>query len=266
MVRRVIVGLVLSMLLAACGSPTPTVTPPPPTPISSAPIPSGSYRPLQKGDLVEGQSIDYAYILPSADNPVIEVALGINILNLVSINPQMTDSLVAFAHDVAQQSHTIFAFDENQPNQVYPAQLMIAANKPIEFVVIKLPDDARNWSVRETQNNEVRAGYKLVRRADGGLRYILAYDLTALNNFVTFLPAGRGGGLILSSRLAVLNLVLSDQRYQRGENVMETFPPDIKAYDARVLKTDPAKEGLDQNVDWAIITRPGPNPGITLPQ
>lgn len=263
MVRIPIIGLILALLLAACAPSIPT---PPPTgtgPQSSSVY--GSYRPLQKNDVVEGATIDYQYLVPSDGNPVVDLALGQNLLQLVSINPQMTNGLVAFAQDVTRETHSIYAFDENSPDQPEPKMVKIEANKPLEVAIVKISDGTHYWSVTETQDGNVRAGFKFIRRSDGGLRFVMAYDLVALNNFTTMVGGGVGGGLVYSARLALLNLFLTDPTYQRGENVLDTHPPDTSKYDPRVLKIDPSKEGLAQNVAWAITTRPGPNPGLPSP-
>ena len=280
--RRIFLfGVILGAVLTACASPTPVpVSQTPSAPTLQPTSAPGAYRPLEKGNVVEGIVVDYSYILPSAehtnilpsaehtnilpsaDKPVIQIALGQNLLQLIQMNTQMTTGLVAFIQELTNEPRNIFAFDENDPSQTQPAMVMIAANRPVEIVIAPMPEGKHNWSVTETQEGSVRAAYKLIRRAsDGGLRYVMAYDLTALNNFVTLLPGGNGGGLVFSSRLAALKSLLSDPAYQRGENVLETKPLDVKAYDPRVLTIDPSREGLAQNVAWVLISRPAPNPG-----
>ena len=271
--RRIFLfGVILGAVLTACASPTPVpVSQTPSAPTLQPTSAPGTYRPLEKGNVVEGIVVDYSYILPSAeytnilpsaDKPVIQIAMGQNLLQLIQMNTQMTTGLVAFIQELTNEPRNIYAFDENDPSQTQPTMVTIAANKPVEIVIGPMPEGKHNWSVTETQEGSVRAAYKLIRRAsDGGLRYVMAYDLTALNNFVTLLPGGNGGGLVFSSRLAVLKSLLSDPAYQRGENVLETKPLDVKQYDPRVLTIDPSREGLAQNVAWVLISRPAPNPG-----
>ena len=270
--RFFLFGVILGAVLTACASPTPVpVAQTPSAPTLQPTSAPGGYRPLEKGNVVEGIVVDYSYILPSAehtnilpssDKPVIQIAMGQNLLQLINMNTQMTTGLVASIQELTNEPRNIYAFDENDPSQTQPTMVTIAANKPVEIVIGPMPEGKHNWSVTETQEGSLRAAYKLIRRAsDGGLRYVMAYDLTALNNFVTLLPGGNGGGLGFSSRLAVLKSLLGDPAYQRGENVLETKPLDVKQYDPRVLTIDPSREGLAQNVAWVLISRPAPNPG-----
>lgn len=260
---RTIVFLVLVALVTACGGSTPTTVVP--TAVAQPSVALGSYRPLEQGDVVEGAKIAYQYRLPPSGQPAIQIAFSENLIQLGNMNPQMTDGVIAFAKELTRSPLTLDAFDETDPNQTAPKPTTIPASKPVEMVVLNLSDATHAWSVTETQNGETRSAYKLVRRRDGGLRFILAFDLAAMNSISTLLPGGGGAGLVISSRLALLRLIVTDQRYQRGENVLSTFPPDLSQYDPRVLKTDPSKEGLAQNVSWAITTRPGPNPGLQVP-
>ncbi len=262
------IGIVLSIvLLAACGAP-PSPTPPGPTltPVYNPTIvaPNG-YRPLQHGDEIEGTQIAYQYILPSINQPSVDIAFGVDLLDLISVKPALTDGLVAYARELIQQSHTILGFDENDPNQTAPKQLAIDANKPLEVAFIFLPDGTHNWSVTETDKGEVRTAYKLVRRKDGGLRFIDAYDIVTENSMAFPTMNGSGAGLVYSSRLALLKVILTDPVYQRGENAIAAKPPALSQYDSRILKTDPSQQGLAQDVDWVLIARPGPNPGLISP-
>jgi hypothetical protein len=77
----------------------------------------------------------------------------------------------------------------------------------------------------EGDDKETQAAYKIVRRKDGGLRFIDAYGLVALNSASnTFTLNGSGGGLMFSARMALLRLILSNAKYQRGVNAMESNP------------------------------------------
>ncbi len=263
--KRILIGLAM-LFLSACASATPSAMPTPaPSASTSGPtaVP-GVYKPLQNGDVVENAKIDYAYILPSADRPAITIAAAQHLLQLVSIKPQLTDGLLSYAKEISQSPHTIYAYDENNPNQTEPKLMTIEANKPIEYVVIRVEEGPKYWSVTERQEGEIRAAYKLVRRHDGGLTFVDAYDLTALNTFSTLLTTGGGAGMVFSARLALLKTIVNDQGYQRGDDVMAARVPDAKMYDPRVLQVDPNKEGLAMNVDWAIQSRPGPNPGMQV--
>lgn len=260
--------IVLSIVwLAACGAPpSPTIPGPTFTPVLNPTVvaPNG-YRPLQTGDEIEGTQIAYQYVLPSVDQPVIDVAFGVDLLDLLSVKPSLTDSLVAYAKELTQQPHSILGFDENDPNQTAPKQLTIDANKPLEVAFIFLTEGNHNWSVTETDNGQVRTAYKLIRRKDGGLRFIDAYDVITEHSIAFPTMNGGGAGLVYSSRLALLKLILTDSAYQRGENVIANKPPALNQYDSRILKTDPSQQGLAQDLDWVLISRPGPNPGLISP-
>lgn len=254
-------------LLVACGSappqsPTPTAT------VAALPTivaPTG-YRPLQAGDSVEGAIIDYQYVLPTLAQPVVVVAFGKNILQLINIKPELSDGLVAFIRDVSKEAKTILAFDETLPNQMEPKPMTWDGNKPVEVVFIPITEGTHSWSLTETQAGEVQAAYKIIRRKDGGLRFVDAYGLVALNSANNMFTLNGGGtGLVFSSRLALLRLILADAKYQRGENVMASFPPEISQYDSRILKLDPARTGLAMDRDWVLLSRPGPNPGLIGP-
>src|SRR5450759_5307323 len=56
--------------------------------------PSG-YRPLQLGDQIEGTQISYQYVLPSLDQPAVDLAFGVNLLHLLSVKPGLIDNLVS---------------------------------------------------------------------------------------------------------------------------------------------------------------------------
>ncbi len=257
-----------SALLVACGTPVPTLAPTAPAPFKPPEIVTANgYRPVQAGDMIEDSRIDYQYLLPSQDKPVVVIALGQNLLQLISIKPQLTDGLVTYIQELVKTPRTIWGFDENNPKQTQPAQLTIEANKPVEFVFVYVPaDSTHNWSVVEKDGDELRAAYKLIRRKDGGLRVVDGYDLTALNSFNTMMTLNGGGtGLAFSARLALLRAILENPAYQRGENVMDTQPPQVSQYDARVLKIDPSQPGAFQNQDWVLVSRATPGGGIPLP-
>jgi hypothetical protein len=255
---------ILTGLLIACGAPTPT---PPPNPIVIVPTiaaPSG-YRPPQNGDTIEGATIAYQYILPSLDKPVVVLAFGANLLQLVTVRAELSNGLVAYIRELPADK-PVLAFDENNPNQTEPQSLKWDASKPVEIIFIPLTEGKHTWSVAETYQNEVQAAYKIVRRKDGGLRFIDAYGIPALQSANTLLPGYQGGvGLMLSARLALLRAILTSEKYQRGENVMESNPPTTEQYDPRILKINPAAIGLAQNEDWVLSARPGPGGGMSAP-
>jgi len=261
-----ILTVILSVVTTACRpTPAPILAPTaaPPTP---SPLPPGAYRPIQINDVIEGAKIGYQYALPSPDQPVVVIAFGAGMLELLSVKQELATGLVAYIQELAQEPKSIYAFDENDPSQTEPKLLTIAANKPIEVIFVPIGEGQHNWSVTETDNNEVRAAYKLVRRRDGGLRFVDAYGLEAMNSFTTLATLNGGGaGLVYSARLALLKTILSDPGYQRGVDVMSSRPPQTSQYDARILRIDPSAQGLAQDVDWVLISRPGPNPGIPLP-
>ncbi len=253
--------------LAACGS-TPAQPPAPTATVATAPtiVAPAGYRPIQSGDRVEGATISYQYILPSLEHPVVVIAFGTNLIQLVSIKPELGDGLVEYAQDLAKEGKSIYAFDENDPTQKEPRPMTWETSKPIEIVFIPLTEGSHSWSVTETQGGEVQAAYKIIRRKDGGLRFVDAYGLVALNSANNMFTLNGGGtGLVFSSRLALLRLILADAKYQRGENLMASFPPEFSQYDPRILKLDPSRTGLAMDKDWVLFSRPGPNPGLTGP-
>ena len=264
-------GIILWMVLAAamlvaCGTPLPTAVPTTAVELGQATLtaPTG-YRPLQKNDQIEGTQIAYQYIVPSLDQPSIDVAFGVDLLDLVTLKPTLTSGLAAFAQDLTKSPRNIQGFDENDPYQAQPKPLTIDANKPLEVAYLSLTEGTHFWSVTETDAGDVRSAYKLVRRKDGGLRVIYAYDVITSHSIQFATINGTGAGLVFSSRLALLKLLLTDPAYQRGENVVALKPPTPDQYDPRVLKIDPSKEGLAQDLDWVLISRPGPNPGMISP-
>jgi len=226
----------------------------------------GCYLPLQHGDTVEGVTIDYQYVLPSLDNPKVVVAFGRNLLNLIQINKNMSEGFAAYAQEVLKDAGPVLAFDEANPTQSEPQPLTIDAGKPVEIAFIPIGETQRRWSVTESADGEIRSAYKIIRRRDGGLRFVDAYDIVTLQSLTGILtPQGNGTGLGFSARLAQLRLILTDPDYQRGANVMQNKPPDTGKYDPRALKLDPAKPGLSQNVEWVLIAQPAPSTGIPLP-
>jgi hypothetical protein len=226
--------------------------------------PSG-YRPLQQNDSIEGTTVAYHYILPSLNAPAIVVAFSPNLIQLANVKPDLAEGLAAFAHDLVKQPFTAYAFDENDPNQKEPKQLQFQANKPVEIAFITLTPE-RAWSVVEKSNDEIQAAYKIIRRKDGGLRFVDAYGQIAIYSASnTFTMNGGGTGLMFSARLALLRAILTDPIYQRGENAVLMKPPTLDQYDPRILKINPQATGLAQNQDWVIVTIPGPQPGRIAP-
>lgn len=255
---------VFAGLLAACGTPVPTMAPKLAASVPTIISPTG-YRPIQAGDEVEGATISYQYVVPSLEKPAVLIALGANLLQLVVVKTELAAGLVTFIQELPKDQ-SVYAFDENDPQQTEPKLMTWDARKPVELAFIALPQAKRSWSVTEVHDNEIQAAYKIIRRKDGGLRFVDAYGFIALqsaNN--TFTLNGGGTGLMFSARLALLQVILSDTQYQRGENVIGNHPPSLSQYDARVLKIDPARTGLAMNQDWVLFSRPGPNPGMVAP-
>ena len=255
----------LAGLVAACGgTPTPAAIFPTATvPHSPTIVSPTGYRPLQEGDTVEGAAISYQYVLPSLDQPVITVVFGNNLLQLIQIKPELSENLISFIQELARQPVPVLGYDEATPNQTEPKAITWDGKKPIEIVYIPIVEGSHFWSVAETDENGIQAAYKIVRRKDGGLRFIDAYGRLALASANTMITLNGGGtGLLFSSRLALLKLILTNERYQRGINVFATNPVDHTAYDARILKLDPSRQGLAQDRDWVLFSRPGPDPGL----
>ena len=267
MLKKILLLFMVLVGLAACGTPVPTVSP---ASSSSNRMPTivsaNGYRPLQVGDVVEGQTIAYQYMVPSVDQPTVVIAFGVNLLQLFSLKPELNNGLVDYLQALGKYKE-VLGFNENDPTQSTPKPITWDPTKPIEIAYIYLPDAATHfWSMMEGDDKETYAAYKIVRRKDGGLRFIDAYGLVALNSASnTFTMNGSGGGLMFSSRLALLRLILSDAKFQRGANVMAANPPDLKEYDPRILKVDPSKTGLLMNLDWVIVSRPGPTGGQVAP-
>ena len=267
--RKIVLLLNITLcvaLLPACASPTPAPMVQPTATLMSNIISPSGYRPVQMGDMIEGAKIGYQYILPSPERPVLVVALGEGMLELVSIKQPLQAGLIAYIQALAQEPRSLYAFDETDPNQAEPQPLTLAANKPVEIVIIPINDRPHTWSVTETDQGETRAAYKLIRRKDGGLRFVDAYSIEAMNSAATLATLNGGGaGLVYSARLSLLRLILSDARYQRGVDVMTSLPPTLNQYDPRILKIDPSLQGILQNIDWVLVSRPGPNPGRVAP-
>ena len=264
--KTILLICMIVSLCVACKSPAPTAVPtatPSPTPSI---VSATGYRPVQAGDVVEGVKIGYQYLLPSRERPVVVIAFGEQLLELMSIKPELADGLVAYIQELTKESRSIYAFDEADPSQNEPALLTLAANQPVEIVIIPIAEGPHVWSVTENQDGEVRAAYKLIRRKDGGLRFVDAYGTEALHSFTTLVTLNGGGaGLVFSSRLALLRLILTDPAYQRGADVMASHPPAVSQYDSRILVIDPSQKGLAQDINWVIVSRPGPNPGLIAP-
>ncbi len=249
------------LALAGCAAATPAVTVVP-TPTSAPSIVlAGGYRPLQSGDAVEGATIDYQYFLPSVDKPTLVLAFGQRMLTLVQVNPELSDGLVAYMSEVLAQTGSVMAYDEAEPAQAAPRAVTFDKTKPVEVAFIPLTEGQHAWSAFESADGETHTAYKIIRRKDGGLRFVDAYDIVVLqsyNNIITRL--GNGTGLGFSARLAQLKQILADPFYQFGANVMQTRPPDVTKYDPRVLKVDTSKTGLDMNVTWVLLSRNAPSP------
>jgi hypothetical protein len=241
----------------------PTPTPEPtPTPVML----TGGYRPVQRGDVIEGATIDFQYFLPSTDKPAVVTAFGQNLLQLIMINETMSNGLIDFAQELTKEPRKIYAFDENDPQQTEPKLVTIDPNKPLEVVFIRIEEGKHNWSAWEKQDTDTGVAYKLVRRKDGGLRFIDAYNQIAIFSAnTTFTYQGGGTGLMLSARLALLKTILTNEKYQRGENVMTNNPPTLDMYDPRILKINPNAIGIAQDEAWVIFSRPGPNNGLSGP-
>jgi len=249
-------------LCVACAAPKPTVTPVPPSPATPTPLPAlaGAYKPIQLNDVIEGAKIGYQYVLPSPDKPTVVVAFGEGMLELVSVKQSLQNSLVEYIRELSREPRQVYAFDEADPDQADPKLLTLEANRPVEIVIIPINGENRYWSVIETEQGDIRAAYKLVRRKDSGLRFIDAYSLEAMNSFTQLATLNGGGaGLVFSARLALLKLILSDEAYQHGLDVIANHPPQISQYDPRILKIDPAQPGILQNTDWVLVSQTGPN-------
>ncbi|MBI5653372.1 MAG: hypothetical protein HZC40_23440 [Chloroflexi bacterium] len=259
-----LIALVAGIATACASNQISTIPTMTPSAYATIIAPSG-YRPLQQNDPVEGTTIAYHYILPSLNAPAIVVAFGPNLIQLANVKPELVEGVAAFARELVKQPFTAYAFDENDPNQKEPKQLQFQAGKPVEIAFVALAPD-RTWSVVEKSDNEIQAAYKIIRRKDGGLRFVDAYGQVAIFSASnTFTINGGGTGLMFSARLALLRAILSDPIYQRGENAVLLKPPTLDQYDPRVLKINPQASGLAQNQDWVIVTIPGPQPGRIAP-
>lgn len=255
-----------ALLAAACAAKPPAPTAEPTATRPPALVLANGYRPLQSGDEVEGATIDYQYILPSPDNPVVVLAFGQKMLNLVQVNPDMSDGFVAYVEELRAKTGSVLAFDEANPSQTTPAAVTFDRTKPVEFAFIPLPEEKRAWSATESSNGETRTGYKIVKRRDGGLRFVDAYDIIVLQSYNQIVTRmGNGTGLGFSARLAQLPQIFSDPAYQFGANAMQNKPPDASKYDPRVLKIDPNLSGIAQNLAWVLYSRNVPTGGIPLP-
>lgn len=262
----IIAAAMLTFSLACTPTATPVPVQPTATPRSEVVSPSG-YRPLQMGDPIEGVNVSYQYVLPSVEKPVVDIVLGPSLMQLIIPKPELITGVVSFIQEIQGQKDivTAYGFDEADPSQKEPKQLAIDMRKPVEIVFVPLTEGDHVWAVTETQDGMLRSAYKLVRRKDGGLRFVDAYDPLSLNSFTIVLTRnGSGAGLVFSARVALLKLILSDPAYQRGADIMAARPPQASQYDSRILKLDPTRTGLDQNLDWALVSRPGPNTGLTV--
>jgi hypothetical protein len=266
-IRMMALLVVMAALsITACNAATPTPALGSTTLVGQPTITTLSgYRPLQSGDEIEGATIGYQFILPSQDRAAVVLAFSPYLLHFVSLNPDLSGGVVPFMASLPKDK-SIYAFDEADSKQIEPKPLIFDAGRPIEIAFISLTEGKHNWSVTEVEDNEVQAAYKIVRRKDGGLRFIDAYGKNAIYSAGALSTQnGTGVGLILSARLALLRMILSDPKYQRGVNVMETNPPALTQYDPRILKIDTSKSGLSMNQDWVLISQPGPNGGLAAP-
>ncbi|MBI3536751.1 MAG: hypothetical protein HY070_04210 [Chloroflexi bacterium] len=260
----------ISILLNACAS-SPAPNQPATATRVGAPtiVAANGYRPLQEGDQVEQVTISYQYVLPSLEQPVVTLAFNINLLQFVSVKPALANGLVEYIKEIQtglKESRSIVGFDENDVKQIDPKPLTFDATKPVEIVFLPLADNMQIWNVTEVFQGVNYSAYKIVRRKDGGLRFIDAYGINALHSANDIQTSNGGGtGLIFSSRVALLKLILTNARYQRGVDVFAVNPVGANAYDPRILKVDPTKEGLEQNRDWVFISRAGPGGGLQLP-
>ena len=135
--------LFLTGLLVACGAPTPTPAPNLTLTVPTIAAPSG-YRPPQAGDTIEGATIAYQYVLPSLDKPVVVLAFGTNLLQLVTVRAELSDGLVAYIRELPADK-PVLAFDENNPSQAEPQSLKWDASKPVEIIFIPLTEGKHNW-------------------------------------------------------------------------------------------------------------------------
>lgn len=262
--KKITLFLIAAAMLAGCkGNTSPTI--PPSTPGESLGIVlQGGYRPVQQNDTIEGAPIGYNYILPSSDQPVVVIAVSPYLIHFVSVKPELSAGLVAYIKELGKYQNVLM-FDENDQNQKDPTQMSWDASKPVEIVYIPIQEVKRNWSVTDGDDT-VQDAFKIVRRKDGGLRFVDAYGKDALFTAGSIATInGSGVGLMLSSRLALLRMILADSKYQRGANVLAISPPSLDQYDPRIVKLDPTKQGIAMNRDWLLVSRPGPNPGLQGP-
>ncbi len=262
--RKLILFSVVSAILAACTANATPTSSPSATEQSTGVVLPGGYRPVQQNDTIEGAPIGYNYIFPSSDQPVVVIAASPYLLHFVSVKPELAAGLVAYIKELGKHQNVLM-FDENDPNQTIPKIMSWDASKPVEIVYIPVQEGKHDWSVTDG-DGVVEDAYKIVRRKDGGMRFIDAYGRNALFTAGTTATVnGSGVGLMLSSRLALLRLILSDPKYQRGANVLAISPPSLDQYDPRIVKLDPTKQGMAMNRDWILVSHPGPNPGLQGP-
>lgn len=263
--NRLICVLSAGIFIVACNT-TPTPTPVGPTPtVAFSPTlmsPSG-YRPMQMGDQIEGAPISYQYVLPSLEQPGVTLAFSTNLFQLVLVKPEMTDGLLEYVREIAKSTAPVLAYDESTPSQTEPKLMTFDGSKPVELAFIQLVEGTHYWSVTETDENGVQAAYKIVRRRDGGLRFIDAYGIVALHSAAGMFTLNGGGlGLFFSSRLALLKVIMKEQKYQLGTDVFTKYPVENTVYDKRVMVIDTTRLGPAQNRDWVLVSRPGPDTGL----
>lgn len=264
MMKKITIFLIaVAMLVGCAGNATPTI-PPSVTGEPSGIVLQGGYRPVQQNDTIEGAPIGYNYIFPSSEQPIVDIAVSPYLLHFVSVKPELSAGLVAYIKELGKYQNVLM-FDENDPNLNDPKLMSWDASKPVEVIYIPVPEGKHSWSVTDG-DDIVQDAYKIVRRKDGGLRFIDAYGKDALFTAgSTATVNGSGVGLMLSSRLALLRMILADPKYQHGANVLAISPPSLDQYDSRIVKLDLSKQGMAMNRDWLLVSRPGPNPGLQGP-
>ena len=260
---------VISMSLSACAAPSPAPVPAETRVGAPTIVAANGYRPIQEGDKLEEGGISYQYVLPSLEQTVVTLAFNVNLLQYVSVKPALTNGALNYFREIQtylKEGKTILGFDETDPKQTDPKALIFDGTKPVEIAFLPLAEKSRKWNVTEVFEGETYSAYKIVRRTDGGLRFIDAYGTNALHSANDLQTTNGGGsGLIFSARVALLKLILTNPKYQRGVDVFANNPVNSSAYDARIVRIDPTKQGLDQNRDWLLVSRPGPGGGLQLP-
>jgi hypothetical protein len=168
-------------ILAACtANATPTSSPSTLVQSTEVVLPGG-YRPVQQNDTIEGAPIGYNFILPSSDQPVVVIAASPYLLHFLSLKPELAAGFVAYVKELGKHQNVLM-FDENDPNQTVPKVMSWDAGKPVEIVYLPVPDGKHNWSVTDGDDT-VEDAYKIVRRKDGGLRFIDVWQECSLHRW-----------------------------------------------------------------------------------